>query len=125
MWMMMRMFLLMLMVLFLSWMVHFTTAAMYYFTALAIGAVISHLLVPKKDGGVIAVFEVMINTSAIENHIRKGETYKITSDIQTGKKRGMILLDDHLLELMREGLITRDTVLEYAQDRVEMRTRLA
>ncbi|NRA96854.1 MAG: type IV pilus twitching motility protein PilT [Planctomycetes bacterium] len=93
--------------------------------ALSIVAVISQLLVPKKDGGVIAVFEVMINTSAIENHIRKGETYKITSDIQTGKKRGMILLDDHLLELMREGLITRDTVLEYAQDRVEMRTRLA
>ncbi|MAB90874.1 MAG: type IV pili twitching motility protein PilT [Planctomycetes bacterium] len=93
--------------------------------ALSIVAVISQLLVPRKGGGVIAVFEVMMNTSAIENHIRKGETYKITSDIQTGKKRGMILLDDHLLQLSREGLIERDTALEYAQDRVEMRTRIA
>ena len=93
--------------------------------ALSIVAVISQLLIPKKGGGVVAAFEIMINTSAIENHIRKGETYKITSDIQTGKKRGMILLDDHLLDMARQGIITSDTALEYAQDRVEMRTRIA
>ena len=93
--------------------------------ALSIVAVISQLLIPKKSGGVVAAFEVMINTSAIENHIRKGETYKITSDIQTGKKRGMLLLDDHLLKLARDGVITTETALEFAQDRVEMRTRIA
>ena len=93
--------------------------------ALSIVAVISQLLIPKKSGGVVAAFEVMINTSAIENHIRKGETYKITSDIQTGKKRGMLLLDDHLLQLARDGVISTETALEFAQDRVEMRTRIA
>ena len=93
--------------------------------ALSVVAVISQLLIPKKGGGVVAAFEIMINTSAIENHIRKGETFKITSDIQTGKKRGMMLLDDHLLDLCRDGIITSDTALEFAQDRVEMRTRIA
>jgi twitching motility protein PilT len=93
--------------------------------ALSIVAVISQILIPKKDGGVVAAFEIMINTSAIENHIRKGETFKITSDIQTGRKRGMVLLDDALLQLYRDGAITAETTLEYCQDRVEMRTRMA
>ena len=93
--------------------------------AMSIVAVISQLLIPKKDGGVMAAFEIMINTSAIENHIRKGETFKIPSDIQTGRKRGMILLDDHLLDLYRAGKITSDVALEYAQDRPEMRSRIA
>jgi twitching motility protein PilT len=93
--------------------------------ALSIVAVISQILIPKKDGGVVAAFEIMINTSAIENHIRKGETFKITSDIQTGRKRGMVLLDDALLQLYRDGAITSETTLEYSQDRVEMRTRMA
>jgi twitching motility protein PilT len=92
--------------------------------ALSIVAVVSQLLVPRKDGGVVAAFEVMINTPAIENYIRKSETFKIPSDIQTGRKRGMILLDEHLLQLCREGRITAETALEYAQDRGEMRTRL-
>lgn len=92
--------------------------------AMSIVAVISQILVPKKSGGICAAFEIMINTSAIENHIRKGETFKIPSDIQTGRKRGMILLDDHLLDLSRAGTISTETALEYAQDRNEMRTRL-
>lgn len=93
--------------------------------AQSIVAVISQLLIPKKDGGVCAAFELMINTPAIENYIRKNETFKISSDIQTGKKRGMILLDDHLLQLARDGTISTETALEYAQDRVEMRTRIS
>ncbi len=92
--------------------------------ALSIVAVISQVLMPKKGGGVVAGFEIMINTPAIENYIRKSETFKISSDIQTGKKRGMILLDEHLLQLCREARIDADTALEYAQDRIEMRNRL-
>ncbi|HYC76123.1 MAG TPA: PilT/PilU family type 4a pilus ATPase, partial [Planctomycetota bacterium] len=94
--------------------------------ALSIVAVISQVLVPRADKrGVCAAFEIMINTPAIENYIRKGETFKITSDIQTGKKRGMVLLDDNLLQLVRDGKISAETALGYAQEPNEMRTRLA
>jgi twitching motility protein PilT len=94
--------------------------------ALSIVAVISQVLVPRADQkGVVAAFEVMINTPAIENYIRKGETFKITSDIQTGKKRGMTLLDDHLLQLVRDGKIRAEVALEHAQDPGELRLRLA
>lgn len=94
--------------------------------ALSIVAIISQVLVPRCDKkGVVAAFEIMINTPAIENYIRKGETYKITSDIQTGKKRGMVLLDDHLLQLVRDGKVKAETALENAQDAGELRLRLA
>jgi twitching motility protein PilT len=94
--------------------------------SLSIIAVVSQVLVPRKDkGGVVAAFEIMINTPAIENYIRKGETFKITSDIQTGKKRGMMLLDENLVNLYREGKISADSAIEYSTDPTEMRTRLA
>ncbi len=94
--------------------------------ALSIVAVISQVLVPRKDKpGVVAAFEIMINTPAIENYIRKGETFKITSDIQTGKKRGMVLLDESLMGLYRDGKISAESAVEYSQDPNEMRTRLA
>jgi twitching motility protein PilT len=94
--------------------------------ALSIIAVISQVLIPRCDRkGVIAAFEVMLNTPAIENYIRKGETFKITSDIQTGKKRGMMLLDDHLLQLVREGKIKAETAFEHAMDPGELKLRLA
>ena len=68
----------------------------------------------------VAGFEVMIVTPAVENHIRKSETFKITSAIQTGRKAGMILLDDFLLELFRTNKITAEAMLEKAFDPREL-----
>ena len=93
--------------------------------SMSIIAVVSQLLVPRTGGGMRAAYEIMINTPAIENYIRKSETFKIASDIQTGRKRGMILLDDHLIQLFRDGEISMDSAIEFAQDRNEMRTRIA
>ena len=88
-------------------------------------AVISQVLLPRKDGkGRIAAFEVMITTPAISNLIRKNETNKILSTIQTSRKMGMITLDDHLLELARKGLIDRQAALDAAQDDKDLEARL-
>ncbi len=87
--------------------------------------VISQLLLPRADGkGLVAAFEVMILNSAIENHIRKGETFKIPSVIQTNKRAGMVLLDDHLLSLVQSGSITPKVALETAQDPAGLEGRL-
>jgi twitching motility protein PilT len=93
--------------------------------SVSIIAVISQVLMPRADvAGRIAAFEIMIMNSAIENHIRKSESYKITSSIQTNRTRGMILLDDHLFRIFKEGKISRDEVLLKAQNPVEMKKRL-
>jgi twitching motility protein PilT len=88
-------------------------------------AVISQVLMPSADSkGRVAGFEIMVMNSAIENHIRKNETFKITSVIQTNRSRGMILLDEHLLRLYREGRITREEAILKAQLPGDLRKRM-
>jgi twitching motility protein PilT len=88
-------------------------------------AVISQVLMPRADkDGMIAGFEVMVMTPGIENHIRKGETFKIPSAIQTGRALGMFLLDDHLWELYEAGKIDRTELLSKCQNPRTVREKL-
>ena len=94
--------------------------------AVSLQAVVSQVLVPKASGkGRVAAFEIMIRNSAIENHIRKGETFKIPSVMQTQKRLGMQLLDDHLFDLANDGVITKETALTYAQLPGDLRQRFS
>ena len=87
--------------------------------------VISQQLVPRADGsGRIAAFEIMTGTTAIRNLIREGKTEQMTSSIQTSRKDGMILLDDNLQELVRQGVITPEKAIEFAVDKKTMTSRL-
>lgn len=93
--------------------------------SVSLQAVVSQVLLPRADRkGRVAAFEIMIRNSAIENHIRKGETFKIPSVMQTQKRLGMQLLDDHLFELFQQGIIGRETALAYAQLPADLRSRL-
>jgi twitching motility protein PilT len=93
--------------------------------SVSVQAVISQALLPRKDGnGRIAAFEVMLMTPAIGNLIRKNETNKIQSTIQTSRRFGMVTLDDYLLDLVRQDAITKDTALDAAQDRADLEARL-
>jgi twitching motility protein PilT len=88
-------------------------------------AVVSQVLLPRKDvKGRVAAFEVMIMTPAIANLIRKNETNKIQSTIQTSRKLGMITLDDYLLDLVKRGVVSKETALDAAQDDKDMEVRL-
>lgn len=75
-------------------------------------AVLSQALCPKKEGGRVAAYEFLVMTSSVANLIRDNKTFRIESDIQTGKKYGMQLLDDHLWQLYDQGLVEADEVLE-------------
>jgi len=69
-------------------------------------AVLSQALLPLATGrGRIAAYEFMVVTPAIANLIRENKTYRIDSSIQTGKKLGMQLLDEHLWKLYDLSLI--------------------
>jgi twitching motility protein PilT len=62
--------------------------------------------------GRIAAYEFMVVTPAISNLIRENKTYRIESSIQTGKKLGMQLLDEHLWTLYEDDKITAEEMLE-------------
>src|SRR4029453_8288453 len=69
--------------------------------------VISHQLVPRADGmGRVLALEILTNTPAVANVIREAKTYMLPGIIQTGKKQGMRLMDDTLIELYQRGLIS-------------------
>ena len=80
-------------------------------------AVISQVLLVRASGkGRVAAFEIMISTPSIQNLIREGKTFRITSDIQTGAKWGMKTLDSSLLELYQKNMITYGDLITKAQD---------
>ena len=76
-------------------------------------AVLSQALCPLATGrGRIAAYEFMVVTPAIANLIRENKTYRIDSSIQTGKKLGMQLLDEHLWSLYDAGKITLEEMVD-------------
>ncbi|NUN49479.1 MAG: type IV pilus twitching motility protein PilT [Candidatus Brocadiae bacterium] len=82
----------------------------------SIVAVISQMLLPRADKeGIIAAFEILIMTSAIEHLIRENQTHKIVSAIQTGAKQGMVLLDDFLFDLFIKKKIGFQEMMQAAQ----------
>ena len=83
----------------------------------AVLAVVSQMLLPRIDKkGRVAAFEIMITTPSIANLIREKKTFRITSDIQTGTKFGMITLDACLVNLYQKGMISYADMLMTAQD---------
>jgi twitching motility protein PilT len=71
--------------------------------------VISQQLIKTPDGkGRVCAYEVLTWTPAVANIIREGTTYKLLSVLQTGKRLGMVLMDDCLRGLLKEGKITKE-----------------
>ncbi len=88
-------------------------------------AVLCQNLLPRKDiRGMIAAFELMVVTNAISNLIRENKVFRIPSAIQTGKKFGMRLMDEHLFELYTDGKIVMDDAVDRSQNPGEMNDKI-
>ena len=80
-------------------------------------AILSQTLLPRKGApGRVAAYEFLVCTPAIQNLIRENKTYRIDSALQTGKKYGMQLLDDHLWRLYEDNTCTAEECLERARN---------
>jgi len=80
----------------------------------ALEGVLYQVLVPRSYGsGRVAAVEIMLATPAVRNLIREGKTYQLTNAMQTGSQYGMQTLDQALLALYRNGVISRDQALAY------------
>ncbi len=93
--------------------------------ATALIGVLSQCLLPRKPEGLIAAYEMLVVTPAIANIIRENKTYRIDSSIQTGRKQGMFLLDDHLFRLWHDNLVDKAEVLLRAQKPLELATKIS
>ncbi len=91
----------------------------------ALMGVLSQALLPKKPEGVIAAYEMMVVTPAIQNLIRENKVYRIDSALQTGRKEGMFLLDESLFRLWKDGLCEKEEVLLKSSKPNELAAKIA
>ena len=88
-------------------------------------AVISQVLFKRIDKvGRIVALEIMIATPGVRNLIREGKVHQIPSMIQTGKKYGMTLLDDSIMDLFKRGIISADDAYAKSNDKARFRPLL-
>jgi twitching motility protein PilT len=93
--------------------------------SVAIIAILSQALLPRKPKGLVAAYEMLVVTPAIANLIREAKTYRINSSIQTGRKFGMQLLDDALFDLWRKGLCEERDVILRSNQPGELKLRIS
>jgi twitching motility protein PilT len=88
-------------------------------------AVVAQVLFKRIDiKGRVAALEILIGTAAVRNLIREAKTHQLPSMIQTGKKYGMMLLDDAIMDLLNKGMISADDAYMKANDKGRFRPLL-
>jgi twitching motility protein PilT len=91
----------------------------------SIRAVIAQVLFKRIDRkGRCPALEILIATPAVRNLIREGKTHQLPSSMQTGKKYGMILLDDAIMDLYNKGWISAEDCYNKANDKQKFRPLL-
>ncbi len=90
-----------------------------------IRGVVSQVLFRRIDRvGRCVAPEIMIATPAVRNLIREGKIHQIPSMMQTGKKYGMQVLDDAIMDLYQKGWISAEEAYSKAQDKGQFRSFL-
>jgi twitching motility protein PilT len=83
----------------------------------SIKGVVSQQLIPRKDGGLVAALEVLINNPATANLIRQGKLDQLETVMQAGRKTGMVTMDKALSNLFDSGIISGRSIYEFANDK--------
>jgi twitching motility protein PilT len=91
----------------------------------AVIGILSQTLLRKIGGGRVAAYEMLVVDSAIANLIRENKTFRITSAIQTGQRKGMQLLDDHMFKLWKDGVVAKEEALAHANLVDDLAARIA
>ena len=90
--------------------------------SLNLRGIVAQQLIRTPDGkGRRAVVEVLINTPLASDLIRKGEVHKLKELMKRSGEHGMITFDQALYKLYKEGEITYEDALLYADSANEVR----
>lgn len=82
----------------------------------SLAGIFSQRLVPRASGGLLPVYELLINNSAVANLIRERRTHEIPMVIETGSELGMIDMNRILAQLVKSGEITMDVAYLHSQN---------
>ena len=88
-------------------------------------AVLSQALCPRIDtDGMVAAYEFLYVTPSVQNLIRENKSFRIDSEIQTGKRYGMQLLDDNLFLHFSAGRIAAEEAIDKSKNPAFMVDRM-
>jgi twitching motility protein PilT len=93
--------------------------------SVALMGVLSQALLPRKPEGLVAAYEMMVVSPAIQNLIRENKVYRIDSTIQTSRKDGMFLLDESLYQLWKSGTVDKEECLLKSSKPAELAAKIA
>jgi twitching motility protein PilT len=92
----------------------------------SLSGILSQQLIRNADGtGREAAMEILIATPSIRSMIRDEKTYQIPGYMQAGRKYGMCMLDDNIVELLRAGRVDPKHALQMATDKEFVRSILS
>jgi twitching motility protein PilT len=81
--------------------------------AATLQGVVTQTLLPRLDGaGRVPAVEILLPDDAVRNLIRQAKIEQVYSVMQTGTQRGMQTLEQHLAELVVNGLVSVDVALQ-------------
>ncbi|HIP52512.1 MAG TPA: PilT/PilU family type 4a pilus ATPase [Chromatiales bacterium] len=90
--------------------------------SLNLRAVVAQQLVRRRDGkGRCAAVEVLINTPLAADLIRRGEIHRLKDLMKASAEQGMATFDQALYHLYKDGVITYEDALAYADSANEVR----
>jgi len=84
-----------------------------------VGVISQQLLLTADGKSRVAAYEILVGTVPIANLIREGKTFQIRSMMQMGRSKGMLLMDDTLVQLVRSKKITYQVGLAAAEEKAE------
>jgi twitching motility protein PilT len=87
-------------------------------------AVAQTLLRRGDNRGRVPAVEVIHGSPPIAALIRDGKEHEIATIVESTRRRGMRLLDDSIVELVRKGLVDRDEAIFFAVNRESTARRL-
>jgi twitching motility protein PilT len=86
--------------------------------AQSLRGILCQRLLPGREGGVVLACEVLVNTTAISAMVRDSKTQGIPSAIDTGRREGMISMDNAVYELWQEKKISDEVAVANINNRV-------
>lgn len=73
--------------------------------------IFSQRLIPSTTGGMVPVFELLLNNVAVGNLIRDDRVHELDLVIETGRDQGMIDFNRNLADLVRAGKVSLDVAM--------------
>jgi twitching motility protein PilT len=90
----------------------------------ALRGIVAQVLVRKTGGGRLAAREVLLNTSSVANLIAEGKTSQLPLALDSGRRYGMVPLNDALVAFVQSGVVDAREAYRQAADRPEFLNQL-